>query len=347
MNDENTLISENRSGNPKNPLIYAKLFIILSFLTAGFILARAIHFYIVGIQSLVFGYVPYHFAIFLLPLYLLGIVIRRVWSFYITFIAFICWIFLFLFLAVFIKHFLYFFDEGYSSLSFIDFEIRFWKFFWLWALSVVVLFLGLIGNVKLLEQKYGRKVLSQEKGKRKHKIISLPELLVIVAIVATLLGVLLPALAHITLIDPKPKLPPQESNRIYHPRRFSIIAPKDWIYKTTTEPNNLEGIFIYPKNAAKARFSPRFAAILYPNREDVNNRLNRDGFEKGKYLQFDAMVFEGLAGNYHRWEAIFTKDEKWYGVELMLPHGKDSIRYEKVPNYWWPFINSFRIEPNE
>jgi prepilin-type processing-associated H-X9-DG protein len=196
MNDVNKLLSENKPAPPR--LIYAKLFIAISLLMVIFILLLAGHRYIYGRSlSSIFGGIPYQFAIYLFPLYFLGIVIRKPWSFYIAAIAVFLWAVLFLFIAIFIQHYLFFFDEEYSSAPFIEFELRFWQMFWLWALSVIVLFLGLIGSGKLLEQKYGRKILGQEKAKGKRKIISLPELLVIVAILALLMGILLPGLAKV------------------------------------------------------------------------------------------------------------------------------------------------------
>jgi competence protein ComGC len=68
--------------------------------------------------------------------------------------------------------------------------------FWLWGLSVVVLFLGLFGSAKLLRKKYGRKVFAFKKGKP----VSLSELLVIVSIVTLLLGLLLPSLSKTTTL---------------------------------------------------------------------------------------------------------------------------------------------------
>jgi prepilin-type processing-associated H-X9-DG protein len=193
MDDVNKTLPE-----PASPrLLFARLSVIISLLMVIFILLLAGHLYLSGSQSVIFGIIPYHFAIYILPLYFLGITIRKVWSFYIAAIAVGCWTVLFLFIAVFIQHYLFFFDEEMSSVSFIDFEIRFWQFFWLWALSIIVLLLGLIGSSKLLEQKYRRKISNEEEKKCKRKLISFPELLVIVSIVALSMGVLLPALARV------------------------------------------------------------------------------------------------------------------------------------------------------
>jgi prepilin-type processing-associated H-X9-DG protein len=196
MNDVNKFLSENKHAPPR--LIYAKLSIAISLLMVIFILLLAGHLYIYGRSlSAIFGGIPYQFAIYILPLYFFAIVIRKIWSFYIAAIAVSFWTVLFLLLAIFIQHAIFFLDEEYRSVSFIEFEVRFWQMFWLWALSVIVLLLGLLGSAKLLEQKYGRKVFSQKETKGKRKFIPLPELLVIVATVALLMGILLPALAKV------------------------------------------------------------------------------------------------------------------------------------------------------
>ncbi|NIP24567.1 MAG: hypothetical protein GWN67_03800 [Phycisphaerae bacterium] len=173
--------------------------------------------------------------------------------------------------------------------------------------------------------------------------LTLTKLLIIIAIFAFLLGIFGP-MGPATLIDPKPKLLPNEQNRINHPNGFSIIAPKGWTSVVKTEPNNIySSIVIFPEN--KARFIPSLVAIKYKNSEQAHHLTNYSEYHKSKFLNFEAMIFEGRAVYYHRWHVIFSENEAWYGIELMLPHGKDGTRYEKVPDYWWPFLNSFRIDP--
>ncbi|MBN2021009.1 MAG: APC family permease [Sedimentisphaerales bacterium] len=191
MDDTNISLSKNKSEQSSKGLAWAKLFVALSLLMVVFIFALACNFYISESQSVFWGIIPYQLAIYILPLYFLGVAIRKVWAFYIAYIAVVCWTFLFLFLAVFIQHYLLFFDEELSSVPFIDFEIKFWQTFWLWALSVIFLFFGLIGSGKLLEGKYGR----ETPDRKKRKVISLPIVLVISAIFGLVMGVLLPALA--------------------------------------------------------------------------------------------------------------------------------------------------------
>jgi hypothetical protein len=173
--------------------------------------------------------------------------------------------------------------------------------------------------------------------------LTLPKILIIVAVVALLLAIFIPVGPGI-LIDPKPELPPHEQNRIHHHNGFSIIAPEGWrsVIKTeTTSP--YDSIIIFPKH--KARFAPSISAIKYKNSEQAHHLPEYREYRKSKFLNFEAIIFEGRSARYHMWHAVLSEDGAWYGIELTLPHGKHGRRYEKVPDYWWPFLNSFRIEP--
>lgn len=167
--------------------------------------------------------------------------------------------------------------------------------------------------------------------------------LIVIGVVGLLTGILLPGLARRTLFDPKPKLPPLEKNRIHHPKGFSIIAPEGWMSVVHTEPNVFyDSIFIAPKN--RARFEPHIVAIQYENSDEASKSAEQEEYRKSEFLGLPAMVFKGRSARYHMWHAIFSKDDRWFAIMLMLPNGKDGIRYEAVPDYWWPFINSFRTD---
>lgn len=192
MNDTNIPPSENKSEQSGKGLTLAKIFIALSLSMIVFILALACKFYISGSKSDVWGDVPYNIAIFLSPFYFFGIAIRKRWTFYMAFFSFLCWTVPFLSDWIFTLH-SSFFRKEYGSLSLLDFEMTLLSEFWLWSLSVIILFLGLVGSAKLLREKYGRKLITFKKGKH----ISLSELLVVVATVALSLGLFLPSLARV------------------------------------------------------------------------------------------------------------------------------------------------------
>jgi len=170
--------------------------------------------------------------------------------------------------------------------------------------------------------------------------------LIITGTIALALGFLIPWVAshHIGLVDPKPKLPPVEKNRIYHPNGFSIIAPQGWkSFVETTDNNDIDRITIQPD--IDARWLPHLVARLY-SEDDKPYYLDPNHYQPDKYLEFEAEIYEGLCHDYHGWHAVFSYEGKRYGVWLMLPHGHGPLRYSKVPDYWWAFLNSFQIKRN-
>lgn len=169
--------------------------------------------------------------------------------------------------------------------------------------------------------------------------------LLILVIIFTLLTPLFVYILNripISLADPKPKLPPQEQHRIYHPEGFSIIAPKGWsAIVETTQKEGFNRITIQPD--IDARWSPKLSVRSHSKDENPYAPLDPNNYKPEKYLEHDAMVYEGLCADYHGWLAVFTHQGKYYRVLLMLPHGHGPPRYDKVPEYWWPFLDSLRF----
>ena len=176
-------------------------------------------------------------------------------------------------------------------------------------------------------------------------ILSKKELLIAIAI-AIVVSVLFwnfLSKVPIGLADPKPKLPPMEKNRIYHPKCFSIVAPQGWkSFIETGGKRNFNRIWSQPD--IDARWSPKLIASIYNIDENPYYAMDPNDYQSGRYLEFDAQFYEGLWHDYHGWHAVFSHQGKNYSVLLMLPHGHGPPRYDKVPDYWWPFLNSFRIE---
>ncbi|HUT28150.1 MAG TPA: hypothetical protein VMX13_00030 [Sedimentisphaerales bacterium] len=174
------------------------------------------------------------------------------------------------------------------------------------------------------------------------------ELLVVVIVLAASWPLMIYLLKHVPigLADPKPVLPQREVDRVHHPQGFSIIAPKGWqSFVRTTDSNDLVDVILIQPDI-DARWSPKLIVQLYSKDEDFRYARRPYNYQPGKYLKFDARIYEGLGGDYHCWEALFSHQGKRYSVLLMLPHGHGPPRYDKVPDYWWPFLNSFKIEPN-
>lgn len=169
--------------------------------------------------------------------------------------------------------------------------------------------------------------------------------LVIVGAFAFVLGVFLPYLARVDLADPKPKLPPLEKNRVHHPKGFSIVAPKGWEFAIETAENRrVDRIWIQANT--EARWSAKLIVSSYSEGQHVYHAMDPNEYVRDGYLEFDARIYEGLWHDYHGWHAMFSHKGERYEVLLMLPHGHGPPRYDKVPDHWWPFLNSFHIGPN-
>lgn len=167
--------------------------------------------------------------------------------------------------------------------------------------------------------------------------------LIIIGSVAFVLGVLMPWVAshnNIGLADPKPKLPLLEKNRIYHPKGFSVIAPEGWLsIIESSENEGRDQIVITP--SINARWLPKLVIGFNETRTTL---FDPNEYKPGKHLEYDAMIYEGLWGDYYMWHAFFSHKNSRYSVLLILPHGHGPPRYEKVPDYWWMFLNSLRIK---
>ncbi len=175
---------------PKH-LTAARVLKAIGLFGAVFLLALTCYIYVVGSLPIVFGVFHYPFAAIILPIYVVGIAIRKTWAFYFAFFACLFWVMFWLFFVVLLQHVIFFFDPESSSVSFWDFEKTFWQFSWLWGISVIFLFCGVVGSGTILTR-CGYKLFRNVRIKG--KVLPLWEILIVVAIVAFLMGILLPAL---------------------------------------------------------------------------------------------------------------------------------------------------------
>lgn len=147
---------------------------------------------------MIFGSLPSFWGIsslpyitFVLPLYILGLMVRKDWGFYIALLILLVHFLLFFFLVFIIQNVLYFLES--SSIPLWRFELVLLQHTWSWILSVILMFLGLMGNGMLLKIRYGLKVFGN-KGRKKSKVVLLWEILLVVAMVALMLAIMLPSL---------------------------------------------------------------------------------------------------------------------------------------------------------
>lgn len=128
---------------------------------------------------------------FVLPIYILGLMVRKDWGYYIALLVLLAHFLLFFFLVFIIQNVLYFHE--YSSIPLWRFELVLLQDTWPWMLSVILMFLGLTGNGMLLKIRYGFKAFGN-KVRIKSKVILLWEILFVVAMVALMLAIMLPSL---------------------------------------------------------------------------------------------------------------------------------------------------------
>ncbi len=128
---------------------------------------------------------------FVLPIYILGLMVRKDWGYYIALLVLLAHFLLFFILVFIIQHVLFFHES--SSIPLWRFELVLLQHTWSWILSVILMFLGLVGNGMLLKIRYGFKAFGN-KVRIKSKVILLWEILFVVAMVALMLPIMLPGL---------------------------------------------------------------------------------------------------------------------------------------------------------
>jgi len=177
-------------------------------------------------------------------------------------------------------------------------------------------------------------------------------------LVGTALGVaLIAGLVAVTskVCYPRPKPPPKESNRVVHPSGFSIITPEDWDHQigTAGKPIKAEfpaakhrndNILIFPKSKVK------LCQHLIVQKVDSASEMKQEEqvVAKPDWLRLpSSRVQEKQCGKYFVWSASMsgeTDNGPHYTLDLWLPNAPPG-GHDCVPEYWRPFINTFRVEP--
>ena len=156
----------------------------------GALLPIALEVYFRVADNMLFWTLPaFPFVLFILPVYVFGLMVRKFWGFYIAVLILSVHIALILVGVILLQHAIYFLE--YRPIPFWRFEVRLLQLTWSWMLSVFLMYLGIAGNGMLLKIRYGSKAFD---NKLRIKI-PLWKILVVVAIVALLMGILMPALA--------------------------------------------------------------------------------------------------------------------------------------------------------
>jgi competence protein ComGC len=159
----------------------------------GALLPIALEVYFRVADNMLFGTLSaFPLVQFVLPIYILGLIVRKDWGFYVAFLVLLAHFLLYFFSVFILQHTIYFLE--YRPLPFWRFEVRLLQLTWSWMLSVLLMFLGIAGNSMLLKIRYGFKAFDKTRVVIKGKVIPLGEILVVVAIIALMMGIMMPAL---------------------------------------------------------------------------------------------------------------------------------------------------------
>jgi len=146
--------------------------------------------------------------------------------------------------------------------------------------------------------------------------------------------------------------PPKEDLRIVHPHGFSIVRPDGWGFDVAVGGQAQQGrggvrvtptadcIQIFP--VTKARMPEMLSVMRLPGGFAEPDATYRR-ISPEPHLQIKgAHAYAGQAGKYYHWFAdVSPAGGLWFRISLMLPND-DLWSNTRVPDEWWPFINSFR-----
>jgi hypothetical protein len=171
----------------------AKVLMGLGVIGALLPIALWMHLMIVGSLPSFWGLSSLPYITFVLPLYILGLMVRKFWGFYIAVLVLSVHFVLFFLFAFILQHAIYFLEC--MPIPLWRFELFLLQETWSWMLSVLLMFLGITGNGMLLKIRYGFRAFGHNVGV-KGKVNPLWEIIFVVSIIALLMGIMMPALAR-------------------------------------------------------------------------------------------------------------------------------------------------------
>jgi hypothetical protein len=137
-----------------------------------------------------------------------------------------------------------------------------------------------------------------------------------------------------------PETPPVETQRVFHPRGFSVIPPPGWVVKFVAD-----SIIIGP-GSKKVRYAPGFGIT----RLDYAPELSE--FHKTAFLEMEAYEMTRPASGhgdvtYLIYHLLVRHDDHWYEISYSLPNGSfDRPARSTVPDTMMLYIHSFRPRTN-
>jgi hypothetical protein len=171
------------------------------------------------------------------------------------------------------------------------------------------------------------------KAIRKH-----PEVVVVAAVLLIIPLLLGPRASGV--LDPKPELPADESNRVKHSKGFSIIKPKGWESEEFVDDKE-KGNALVIRPSKVDEYSPSLEVAMCEDQTELETLMTQRRYSFSKGGRY-AVIFDPVNGPFLELVVGIPSEGQWYKITLSLPNGLRKYRYHKVPQYWWAFLNSFR-----
>jgi hypothetical protein len=142
-----------------------------------------------------------------------------------------------------------------------------------------------------------------------------------------------------------PKDPPVESNRVFHPKGFSIIPPPGWKVSLSED-----GIGSNPGAGRGVRYTPRLTVTTAAKREHLVGRMMDHELRQTMFAgQIAYELFNPSGGggdeSYLTYLVCLEREGTWYELLYQTPNGGELFppQFTAVPEHMAPYIQSFKL----
>jgi hypothetical protein len=140
-----------------------------------------------------------------------------------------------------------------------------------------------------------------------------------------------------------PKDRPDERNRVYHPKGFSIIPPPGWKVSSSED-----GMGSNPGAGRNVRYTPRLTVRTTDRRWRWPGKMDENLRETVFAGQAAHEALDPLVGGgdepYFSYGVFMERDGTWYEIFYQTPNGSwISPQYTSTPEGIAPYIQSFRL----
>jgi hypothetical protein len=163
---------------------------------------------------------------------------------------------------------------------------------------------------------------------------------------AKIVGILLFVGAILTwALWPRGLPTPDEHNRVTHPEdAYSIIAPPAYQMTSETESRTLshDRGWLKIEPIQRGYYPPSIMITVLKDPPDVANLKAKQQFVDTTFHGLPALVAEHHSKRDWSYVTIFQDHDRWFQINLT------TADYYDVPHSsWWPYINSFKYEPDK